>query len=126
MIKKCHHNWLSQNSSNLIPSHKILSVFSSLTSSVTDKYVKIWFGPGIINKTFYLKDIESTHVTKTPWYYGWGIRGIKGGLLFNVSGFYSVELQMKNVKIYRIGTDEPEKLKEAIDHALSNINLRSK
>ena len=96
-----------------------LYLFSSLTVQVTDFYVKLWFGPGIIHKTFLIEDIDSTEIAKTPWYCGWGIHCIKGGFIFNVSGFYSVQLNMKNGRRYRIGTDEPEKLKEAIDRIMS-------
>ena len=34
--------------------------------------------------------------------------------IYNVSGFDAVEIQLKNGKIYRIGTDEPKKLEQAI------------
>jgi len=38
--------------------------------------------------------------------------------IFNISGFDAVEIKMKNGKIYRIGTDEPKKLEQAILHAM--------
>jgi len=98
-----------------------LFLFSSLTTCVTDKYVKIWFGAGLIHRKFLLSEIHSVRIAKTPWYYGWGIRCIPEGLLFNVKGNLSIELQMKNGKIYRIGTDEAEKLKQAIVSALNNM-----
>ena len=51
---------------------------------------------------------------KNRWYNGWGIRLIPRGWIFNVSGFDAVEIQMKNGRRYRIGTDEPEALLAAI------------
>jgi hypothetical protein len=57
-------------------------------------------------------------VVKNPWYYGWGIRLIPGGWLYNVSGFWAVELQMKNGKRYRIGTDDAEGLAKSLEAAL--------
>jgi len=46
-------------------------------------------------------------------------------IIYNISGYEAVELVMKNWKIFRIGTDEPERLKEAIVESLlphKNIN----
>jgi len=37
--------------------------------------------------------------------------------IYNISGFDAVEIKMKNGKTYRIGTDEPQKLEQAIVHA---------
>ena len=39
--------------------------------------------------------------------------------IFNVFGFNALEIQMKNGKIYRIGTDEPEKLETAIKRVIN-------
>ena len=76
------------------------------------------FGSGVINKKFILKDIESCHAVKNPWYYGWGIHWTPHGWLYNISGFDAIEIKMKNNKTYRIGTDEPEKLEYAILQAI--------
>jgi hypothetical protein len=57
-------------------------------------------------------------VVKNPWYYGWGIHLTPSGWLYNVSGFWAVELQMKNGKKYRIGTDDPEGLVQVIQDKL--------
>ena len=97
----------------------VLAIFSRLTVTVNDQMVKIQFGLGIIRKTFRLKEIETCRVVKNPWYYGWGIRFTPRGWLFNVSGFSAIELQMKNGKRYRIGTDDPNNLAKAVDEALN-------
>jgi len=34
--------------------------------------------------------------------------------IYNVSGFDAVEIKLKNGKTYRIGTDESQKLEQAI------------
>ena len=73
----------------------------------------------IIRKNFPLKEIEAYRVVKNPWYYGWGIRFTPRGWLFNVSGFSAIELQMKNGKRYRIGTDDPDNLAAALDETLN-------
>jgi len=96
----------------------ILGTFSRLTVTVDDQMIKIQFGLRIIRKTFPLKEIEAYRVVKNPWYYGWGIRFTPRGWLFNVSGFSAIELRMKNGKLYRIGTDEPDNLAKALNEVL--------
>ena len=97
----------------------ILATFARLTVTVDNQTIKIQFGVRIIRKVFQLNDLETYRVVKNPWYYGWGIRFTPRGWLFNVSGFSAVELQMKNGKLYRIGTDEPNNLARALDEALN-------
>ena len=91
-----------------------LALFYSLTVEIDKTRLIIKFGVGIINKKFILKDIESCHAVKNHWYYGWGIRITPHGWLYNISGLLAVEIQMKNGKKYRIGTDEPKKLEQTI------------
>jgi hypothetical protein len=100
----------------------LLSLFSHLTVTGYMNYLEIKFGIGLIRKKFNYKDIKDFSIEKNPWYYGWGIRIIPGGWLFNVSGFQTVQLNMKNGKMYRIGTDEPKRLAEFIK---SRIDLFS-
>ena len=59
------------------------------------------------------KEIEAQPVTN-KWYYGWGIKRTPHGWLFNVSGLQAVEITLRSAKKYRIGTDEPERLADAI------------
>jgi len=96
----------------------ILGTFSRLTVTVDDQMIKIQFGLRIIRKTFLLREIGAYRVVKNPWYYGWGIRFTPRGWLFNVSGFLAIELQMKNGKCYRIGTDDPDNLAKTLNEAL--------
>ena len=92
-------------------------LFSTLTVSVESDCVRLWFGPGFMNKKFFLGDIESCQVSKFRCR-SWGIHGWPGkGWLFNVSGFSSVELKMRNGMKYYIGTDQPEALEKAIQEA---------
>ena len=96
----------------------VLGTFSRLTVTVDDQMIKIQFGFSVIRKAFPLKEIEAFRVVRNPWYYGWGIRFTPRGWLFNVSGFSAIELRMKNGKLYRIGTDEPDNLAKALNEAL--------
>ena len=93
-------------------------LFATLTVGVDEDGVRIRFGPGVIRKRFPMKEIASCQVVRNPWYYGWGIRLIPHGLLYNVSGFLSVELRMKSGRRYRIGTDDPGQLAEAVRRAM--------
>jgi len=97
-----------------------MGLFATLTVAVNDRMIKLRFGLGIIRKVFLLKDVETYRVVENPWYYGWGIRYTPRGWLFNVSGFSAIELQMKDGKLYRIGTDDPEGLAKAIGEALND------
>ena len=94
----------------------ILASFATLTVFIDEQFLKISFGWGIFRKNFPISEIVAARKVKNHWYYGWGIRlwfWLKMWI-FNVSGFDAVELTMKNGRIYRIGTDEPEKLEAAI------------
>ncbi len=95
----------------------ILVSFSWLNVMIDEKYLRIKFGYGIFRKRFLLENIESAKAVRNHWYYGWGIRfwWMPRMWIFNVSGFGAVEIRMKSGKIYRIGTDEPEKLEYSIN-----------
>ena len=95
-----------------------LVIFATLTVEMDEAALIIRFGPGLIRKRFRLADIISCRVVKNPWYCGWGIHLTPSGWLYNVSGFWAVELQMKNGKKYRLGTDDPEGLVQAIEDKL--------
>lgn len=90
----------------------ILASFSTLTVAINGQFLKIRFGWGIFRKKFPLAEIAAVRKARNHWYYGWGIRRSfwPRMWIFNVSGFDAVELAMKNGKIYRIGTDEPDAL----------------
>jgi len=98
----------------------ILASFGSLTVSVDAERVAIKFGWGIFRKKFAANEIASATQVKNHWYYGWGIRlwFWPKMWIYNVSGFDAVEIRMKNGKVYRTGTDEPEKLETAIKRVI--------
>ncbi len=98
----------------------ILASFGSLSVLIDEKYLRLKFGFGIFRKKFLASEIAEVAQVKNHWYYGWGIRlwFWPKMWIYNVSGFDAVEIRMKNGKIYRIGTDEPEKLESAIKRAV--------
>jgi hypothetical protein len=67
-----------------------------------------------------LEQITDCKPVKNDWINGWGIHYIgKRCWLYNIAGPDAVELTFKNDKKARIGTDEPEKLAEAITESIS-------
>jgi hypothetical protein len=91
-----------------------LVLFATLTVQVNAQEINLQFGIGVIRKRFALKDVQTYRVVKNPWYYGWGIHLIPGGWVYNVSGWEAIELQMKNGKRYRIGTNDSQGLMASI------------
>ncbi|MCC7469822.1 MAG: hypothetical protein IT284_01650 [Bacteroidetes bacterium] len=99
----------------------ILASFTTLSVSIDENYLRIKFGYGIFRKKFSASEIASVAQVKNHWYYGWGIRlwFCPKMWIYNVSGLNAVEIRMRNRKVYRIGTDEPEKLESAIKQVIS-------
>lgn len=100
-------------------------LFATLTVFVNGIFVEIAFGPGLIRKRFLLQDIEVCQAMRQKCW-TWGIHGWPHKRwLYNVSGFHSVELKMKNGMKYYIGTDEPELLEKAINESMHQALHRS-
>jgi hypothetical protein len=93
-------------------------LFASLTVSIADDLVKLAFGPGLVQKRVQLAEIASCAVVRNPWWYGWGIRLTPQGWLYNVAGRGAVEIKLKSGRQFRIGTDEPDLLCQALQQAL--------
>lgn len=91
--------------------------FSSLTVEVDDEELRFYFGPGFWTRRIPLADIQTAEVVRNSPFVGWGIRYIGRGWLYNVSGLDAVELDVQGEGVVRVGTDEPERLKEALDAA---------
>lgn len=91
--------------------------FSTLTVKVTRDELVFYFGPGFWTKRFPLDDILSAEVVRNSVLHGWGIRRTFHGWLYNVSGLRAVELEIQGEGQIRIGTDEPERLKQTLEWA---------
>jgi len=85
-------------------------IFGTLTVTVDNQWITVAFGPGFVTKRIPINSVTGCEVVRNKWWWGWGVRLIPGGLLFNVSGLHAVELQLISGSRIRIGTDEPEKL----------------
>jgi len=95
----------------------IVWLFSSLNVAVDEHRFYFWFGPGVMQKNYSLKDVASCQPVSNPWWYGWGIHLTQDGWVYNVSGFKAVQIILTNGKKFRVGTDEPEKLSQVILNA---------
>jgi hypothetical protein len=93
-------------------------LFSSLTVRVQDDALSLHFGLGVPRKTWPLAGVESVAVTRTRFWDGWGVHRTRRGWLYNVSGFDAVLVKLASGKSVLVGTDEPRKLKAAIERAL--------
>ena len=92
----------------------VLVVFSTLTVIVREGSMDVFFGPGVIRRRIPLRRIREVRVVRNPWYYGWGIRLTPTGWLWNVSGLDGVEVQFDDGHCFRVGSDEPNRLAEAL------------
>ena len=97
----------------------VVLMMSSLTVKIDEEYIHVRFGPGVFFKKFPLSKIASCEPKYRTVCLGWGIRWYFVGWLYNIAGFDSVEIIFKNGKKARIGTNEPEKLAEAIREAIA-------
>ncbi len=96
----------------------IAVLFSSLTVEVADGELRFHFGPGFWRKRIALGEVTAATPTQNSWWEGWGIRFTPRGMLYNVSGTNAVEITLRSGQRFRIGTDEPEALVQALQSAI--------
>ena len=107
---------------SILPAVILGWMFSTLTVRVEDDRVEWWFGPGWWSYTIHPSKIETVHVTKTSGWEGWGIRYTSQGWLYNVSGFEAVGIEKADGSYVRVGSDEPDRLLQAINRARENAS----
>jgi hypothetical protein len=100
----------------------ILLLFATLTVTVDDNAIDARFGIGLVGKRVPFDRIRSCVVVRNPWYYGWGIHFIPGGMLFNASGLSAIELRLTNGRCVRIGSDEAGVLLAALRRAAPAVS----
>lgn len=100
----------------------ILGVFSRLTVTVDHDEVSARFGWGWPKRRIPIPTIAGIEQVRNSGWYGWGVRYIPGGTcMYNVSGLDAVEISMTDGSKFRIGTDDPEGLKAAVDAAAGGL-----
>ena len=91
--------------------------WGALTVRIQDDQLQVRFGLGFPRKTLPLGEIAAVEVTRTTFLEGWGLRRTRRGWLYNVSGFDAVLLRLTSGRTLMVGTDEPRRLKTAIERA---------
>jgi hypothetical protein len=89
-------------------------LFHSLTVEVNSVRIQVAFGPGWIRWRLAVAEVVDAQRVRNRWYFGSGIRLTPHGWLYNVSGLHAVQVRMKSGKGFRIGTDDPDRLLDAI------------
>ena len=103
----------------------VLLLFFKFTIQVFSTKMVVSFGIGIIKKTFRLEDIDIPSIEKKiiPWYYGSGIRLVKGGVLYNAKPGEAISFRLKNQKKYFIVTDQYTHLFQTLKNRDDNYKI---
>lgn len=98
----------------------VFAAFDGLTIRI-DRDVLAWrFGHlGFPRGHVPLSDIVEATIARTTFWEGWGIRLTRRGWLYNVSGYDAVLIRRRNGKTFLLGSDEPRRLRAALDAALA-------
>ena len=99
----------------------IYLLFYGMKTIIDEQTIRITYGIGLITKKIKLDEVKDVSVVSNPWYYGWGIRFIPNGMLYNISGSAGVELTFKEKsRILRIGSANASALKLAISSSIKS------
>jgi len=93
----------------------IYLLFYGMQTKITQETLTVSFGIGLVKKKILLSRITGAKETHNNYLYGWGIRFIPNGMLYNISGNKAVELKFfDSKKIVRVGTQNTDTLKAEI------------
>lgn len=65
-----------------------------------------------------LADVVTVAPARSTWIEGWGIRKTADGMLYNASGFDAVRLTLRDGRVIRLGSPEPQRLISFIEARL--------
>ena len=95
--------------------------FSRLTVTVDDTAVTAGFG--FIDRpkrVIRYDEVVSVERVRNKWWYGYGVRWIPGGSMFNVQGNDAVELTYTDGRKFRIGTNDVENLYAVLQEVIGS------
>ena len=92
-------------------------MFSSLTIAIRDGTLQWHFTGGLFRDSIALRDVERVSQVRNPVATGWGIRKTMNGTLYRVSGLDAVHIQARGGRAFSLGSDEPQRLVQAIEAA---------
>jgi hypothetical protein len=91
--------------------------WSRLTVRLDRDRLVWYFGPGWPRFKLPLHEIATAEVTRTKFWQGWGVHRTRHGWLYNIAGYDAVRITRRDGKQLMIGSDEPRKLKAALERA---------
>ncbi len=96
-----------------------LLTFYKLTITINKQQVSFRLGIGWFGKSYRLSDIRSCRPVTNSALTGFGIRRLRNGWLYNVTGFRAIELAFNNRNsVVRIGCSKPDEISNLI-HSLT-------
>lgn len=106
-----------------VPALFIGGMFSALRTRVDHTTVHVAFRYGFPRRAIPVNAIIAHGPVRNRWIYGWGVRLVPGGWMYNVWGLDAVAVTYTTPKgrqtTFRIGTDDPTGLDAAITAARS-------
>ena len=93
----------------------VLVTLSALTVEVGDGHVAATFRFGWPARRIALADVRSISRVRNAWWVGIGIRKVRHGWMYNVWGLDSVQLDLTDGRVFRIGTAEGDRLLAALE-----------
>jgi hypothetical protein len=94
-------------------------MWSRLTVRIDGERLRWSFGLGWPRFSAPLAEITAVEVTRTTFWQGWGIRRTRDGWLYNISGWDAVLVTRRDGKRFLLGTDEPRRLRAALERAIA-------
>ncbi len=95
--------------------------FSWLTVTVEPAKARAAFGRGWPRKTVDLSRVTEVRAVRNRWLYGFGIRWVPKGSLWNVWGLDAVEFALDSGRVVRFGTDESDRLLAAVSGLIRTV-----
>ncbi|MGH1488831.1 MAG: hypothetical protein ACRBK7_05460 [Acidimicrobiales bacterium] len=95
----------------------VVFVFSELRTTVDESNIIATFRLGWPKRTVPISALSSSQTVRNKWWYGFGVRLIPDGWMYNIWGLDAVEIRYdrgERHETFRIGTNDPEGLAAAI------------
>jgi hypothetical protein len=93
-------------------------VWGSMTVRVDGEQLSWHFGPGWPRYVLALRAIRSVAIARTTFWQGWGIHRTRSGWRYNIAGYDALRIDRIDGNSFLLGTDEPRKVKAAIERAI--------
>ncbi len=90
-------------------------IFGWMRVRVGEGLLDVRMGIGFVRRRVPLAEIRSARAVRNSWMHGWGLRYAPwNGWTFNVQGLDAVEVVLASGRRFRVGTDDPQGLEQAI------------